>query len=90
MTATEALRLKRKEILRLARSRCASNLRLFGSPTRSDLDILLELLPEASLLDLIALKQDKEEHTGCRVDLLTPDSISPYIRNRVLAEVRPL
>ncbi len=96
MTATETVKQKRDDILRLVHERGASNPRLFGSLARgeahsgSDLDLLVDLSPEASLLDLIALKQDVEALTGCRVDLVTSGSLSPFIRESVLRDARPL
>jgi len=96
MTATETVKQKREDILRLVQARGASNPRLFGSLARgeaypgSDLDLLVDLSPEASLLDLIALKQDVEALTGCRVDLVTAGSLSPYIRESVLRDAKPL
>ena len=71
-------------------------LRVFGSRVRnaatsaSDLDLLAEFEPGRSLLDLIALKQDLEDVTGCSVDVLTEDSLSPYLKSTVLREAREL
>jgi len=39
---------------------------------------------------LVALKQDVEELTGCTVDVLTEDSLSPYLKAGVLREARDL
>jgi len=52
------LKLKRNEILRIAARRGARNVRVFGSLARgeansqSDIDILVEMEPDRSLLDL--------------------------------------
>ena len=67
-------------------------LALFGSALRedfnpeSDIDILVELEPGSSLLDLVAIKQDLEDLLGCKVDVVTESSLSPYIREDVLKE----
>lgn len=83
---------KREEILRIAARYGASNVRVFGSRARgkgganSDVDLLVTLGDHASLLDIVAIKPDLEDLLGCKVDVLTEDSISPYIRGRVLEE----
>jgi len=92
MAPSSVLKGKRKEILRIAAAHGARNIRLFGSVSRgeagpkSDVDILIKLDPGRSLLDIIAIKQDLEDLMGCEVDVVTEDSISPYIREQVLKE----
>ena len=92
MKLTELLRLKKKEIQQIARQHGARNLRVFGSVARgeaaegSDLDLLVEMEPGRSLLDLVAIKQDLEELLGCKVDVVTEAAVSPYLRERVLNE----
>ena len=79
----------------VARNR-AANPRVFGSALRgddvegSDLDILVDALPGATLLDLGGLQLDLEELLGVRVDLLTPGDLPEPIRSRVLAEAAPV
>jgi hypothetical protein len=46
--------------------------------------------PGRSLLDLVAIKQDLEDLLHYPVDVVTENSLSPYIRDGVLAEARPL
>jgi predicted nucleotidyltransferase len=43
-----------------------------------------------SLLDLIALSQDLQEALGVEVDVLSDRGLSPYLRERILAEAVPL
>jgi hypothetical protein len=92
MHIEEALRAKREEILRIAQRHGARNVRIFGSTARgetrgtSDLDLLVEMEPERSLLDLVAIKQDLEDLLGCKVHVVTEAAVSPYIRERVLKE----
>lgn len=95
MAVTSAL-LPVSEIMRVARSHGAQSVRIFGSRARgdarpdSDLDLLITLEPGRSLLDLIAIKQDLEELLHFSVDVVTEHGLSPYLRDRVFAEARPL
>jgi uncharacterized protein len=84
------------DILRVAHAHGAFRVRLFGSRARgdargdSDLDLLIGLEPGRSLLDLVAIKQDLEDLLGYSVDVVTEGGLSPYLRERVLAEALPL
>ena len=86
------LKEKRHEILSIAAKHGAGSVRVFGSLARgsakpeSDLDLLVELEKDRSLLDLVAIKQDLEDLLGCKVDVVTEAAISPYIREDVLKE----
>jgi uncharacterized protein len=70
--------------------------RIFGSRARgdarsdSDLDLLVTLEPGRSLFDLTAIKQDLEDLLHFAVDVVTEAGLSPYRRDRVFAEARPL
>jgi len=83
---------KRDEILRVASAHGARNLRVFGSVSRgeatdkSDIDLLINLEPGRTLLDIIAIKQDLGDLLGCNVDVVTEDSVSPYIREQILKD----
>ena len=74
----------------------ALRIRVFGSTARgtastsSDLDLLADFEPGRSLLDLIGLKQDLEDLLNCKVDILTEDSLSPYLRDQILRDARDL
>ena len=65
---------------------------VFGSYARgdvgptSDLDLLVDLPPGSSLLDLVGLQLDLSEVLGIRVDAGTYDSLHPLVRERVLGE----
>jgi predicted nucleotidyltransferase len=51
---------------------------------------LVDLRPGRDLLDLAGFKPDLEEALGCKVDVVTEKSLGPYLRERILAEARPL
>ncbi|MBU4232121.1 MAG: nucleotidyltransferase family protein [Desulfobacterales bacterium] len=92
MNISELLQQKRQQVLEIAEGHGARNVRLFGSVARgettatSDLDLLIDMEPGRSLLDIVAIKQDLEELLGCKVDVVTEAAISPYLRDKVLHE----
>jgi len=92
MNLSQLIQQKRRQIIEIAQGHGARNVRLFGSVARgddteaSDLDLLIEMEPGRSLLDIIAIKQDLEELLGCKVDVVTEAAISPYLRDKVLHE----
>ena len=86
-----------REAVRAAVSRCrAANPRVFGSALRgddrdgSDLDLLVDPMPGATLFDLGGLQVELEDLLGVRVDLLTPGDLPKQFRARVLAEAAPV
>jgi hypothetical protein len=52
----------------------------------SDLDLLVDALPGATLFDLGALQAELEQLLGVRVDVLTPADLPTTFRAQVLAE----
>ena len=70
----------------------AANPRVFGSVLHgtdrdgSDLDLLVDTLPGATLFDLSGLQVELEELLGVSVDLLTPGDLPVKFREQVLAE----
>jgi len=66
-----------------------SRLVLFGSSARgeatpeSDIDLIADLPPDATLLDMIRIERELSHALGKKVDLLTEQSISPHIRARI-------
>lgn len=56
----------------------------------SDLDLLVDAEPGATLFDLGGLQDELESMLGLRVDLLTPADLPPKIRTQVLAEAQRL
>jgi len=96
MKALEQLNRYRDNLLALASRHHATRIRIFGSVARgedkpgSDIDLLVDFAPEASLLDLVGLQQDAEALLGRQVDVVTPDGVSPFLREQILADARPL
>jgi predicted nucleotidyltransferase len=88
--------LKRAEIRDAVSRNKAANPRVFGSALHgadaegSDLDILVNALPGATLFDLGGLQIELQELLGVEVDLLTPEDLPPAFRARVLAEAAPV
>jgi uncharacterized protein len=91
-----ALERHRPAIRALANRFRTANPRVFGSALRgadedgSDLDILVDALPGATLFDLGGLHEELEELLGVRVDLLTPGDLPERFRHRVLAAAEPI
>ena len=96
MISLEDLRGRRVEIRRIARKHGASDLRVFGSLARgeaadgSDLDVLVKMDEDRSLLDRIALIHELEDLLHCRVDVVNEKALHRLLRDRVLAEGVPL
>lgn len=65
---------------------------LFGSYVRgeiredSDIDILVEIEKDISLLDFVGIKLEIEEVLGSEVDLVEYNTIKPLLRERILKE----
>ncbi|MBW6469434.1 MAG: nucleotidyltransferase domain-containing protein [Anaerosomatales bacterium] len=86
----------RSEILRIADRRRVDNVRIIGSVARgdaredSDIDLLVDLQPSASLYDLGGFAGEVEALLGVEVDVAVSDGLKPRIRQRVLREAVPL
>jgi len=93
---SEVLRENRELILSIALLHRTENLRVFGSVLRgedtetSDLDLLVDPLPGATLLDLGAIQIELEESLGISVDVLTPGDLPIKFRAQILSEARPV
>lgn len=96
MNLSELFTHKRDEMLLIAARYGARNVRIFGSVARgearpgSDVDVLVDLEPGRSLLDLGGLLMELQELLGCGVDVVTEQGLRPRIRERVLREAVPL
>ncbi len=82
----------REEVHRIAAAHGATNVRLLGSIGRgkqdasSNLGLLVDMVEGRTLCDLIALSNELEESLGVEMDVVTEANLSPYVRDRVLAE----
>jgi predicted nucleotidyltransferase len=96
MTVQEAVLEHREEILRIWARHGATNVRVFGSVARgttgpeSDLDLLIDAGPDTSPWFPAGLMTDLENLLGCQIDVATEKTLHRRIRDRVLAEARPL
>ena len=96
MNLEELRKTWREEIIRLAGKYGARNVRVFGSLARgesgtgSDLDLLVEMEPGRSYLDLVGLWQELEERLGRKVDVITDGGVSPHLREKIYKEAVPL
>ena len=96
MDIRQLLEEKREEILRIAASHRAYNLRVFGSVARgesdedSDIDFLVELGSGCGLIEHSALIRELEELLGRKVDVVSERGLRQRIRDRVLREAMPL
>jgi len=76
----------------LAEKYGVKSLALFGSVARdeahpdSDVDLLVEFDRPVGLFAFIGLQQFLETLLGCKVDLGTPRSLKPRVKERVLQE----
>jgi hypothetical protein len=96
MNMETLLKEKRQEILRLAAKHGAHNVRIFGSVARgeadaqSDVDFLVEMETDRSLLDLGGLLMDLQDLLECEVDVVTEAGLRKRIRQQMLNEARSL
>ena len=96
MKPSIALDLKRNAVREAVSRFHTANPRVFGSVLHgndqdgSDLDLLVDALPGATLFDLGGLQVELEELLGVTVDLLTPGEIPKKFRAQVLAEASPV
>lgn len=96
MTASDALKCRRAEVLRLAAQYGATDVRVFGSVARgeadesSDIDFLVRMSPGRSAFDIGGLVMDLQDLLGRRVDVVTERGLRPRMRERVLREAIPV
>lgn len=96
MKPSTALEFKRAAVREITSRFRATNPRVFGSVLHgtdqegSDLDLLVDALPGATLFDLGSLQVELEELLGVPVDLQTPGDLPPKLRTQVLAEATPV
>lgn len=92
MKRNEVLSILHKHEDELREKYGVESLALFGSMARdeacpdSDVDLLVEFNRPVGLFGLIALQQHLESLLGCKVDLGTPRSLRPDMKEQVLQE----
>lgn len=96
MRPSLVLDMKRSAVREMVSRFRTTNPRVFGSvlhgtdQDNSDLDLLVDALPGATLLDLGDLQDELKSLLGVDVDLLTPGDLPPKFRAKVLAEAQPV
>lgn len=96
MRPSIAFEQKRDDIRRIASRYPVANPRVFGSVLRgddaedSDLDLLVDPLPETTLFDLGGLQGELEDLLGVPVDIRTPGGLPPKFRAVVVAQAKPV
>lgn len=72
----------------------AKKVAIFGSYARgeerpeSDIDVLVEFSETKGLLTLVRIERELSEFLGVKVDLLTEESISPYLIEGIKKEAK--
>lgn len=91
MTLDQLRSENREKILEIAKRHGAHNVRVFGSVARgdtdpqSDLDLLVDLEPNRTLLDHGKLIAELEQALGCKVDVVPAEDLNEHLRDAVLA-----
>ena len=86
----------RKEIREITSRYPVTNIRVVGSVARgddgdtSDLDLLVDPLPDATLLDLGGLQDELQSLLKIKIDLVTPSELPMRVRATVISEARPV
>ena len=84
---------KIRQAVHLLKTHGAKSIKIFGSyalgknTPHSDLEVIVKFKNKKSLLELIAIEQEIEEKLKIKIDLLTSDSISPYLTSIIKNEV---
>ena len=96
MNPTTALKKHQMAIRRLVTLYRTENPRVFGSVLHgnaqegSDLDILVDTLPETTMFDLGGLQEELQNLLEVPVDLRTPLGLSERFRDHIISEARPI
>ena len=96
MDLNNLLKSRREEILSIAARHGARNVRVFGSTAwgeaaeKSDVDLLVDVGPARTPFFPGGLLAELEELLGCKVDVVIPEGLHWYIKDRVLKEAVPL
>lgn len=91
-TLSELKSILREKKAELAEMFFVSNIFIFGSyanetqTEQSDIDLLVETTKPISIFKFVNLKEYFENVLGKKIDLGTPDSLKPVIKNKILKE----
>ena len=83
-----------QKLIEICRENDVTMVGVFGSVARneaheqSDLDLLVHFSGRKTLLGMVKLERELSTALGIRVDLVTENSISPYLRKRILDDLR--
>ena len=84
------------KLVELCRQNDVRQIGVFGSVARgeadeqSDIDLVVSFFKRISLLRMVALERQLSDALGRKVDLLTEDAISPYLRERIKRDLKVL
>jgi len=82
----------KKKILPILKRQGVTKAALFGSVARreskknSDIDILINIKKDKSLLDIVGLKLELEEKLGKKVDIIEYTAIKPRLKKYILKD----
>jgi predicted nucleotidyltransferase len=90
------LRQHRSEVIKIAKSHGARDLKVFGSVVTgkehegSDIDLLVTFDKGVTLMGIVRLEFALGELLGVEVDVVPEKNLRPFLRERVLGEAVPL
>jgi len=82
-----------EKVIKFLKNEGVKKISVFGSYVRgeekgeSDIDIIVEFSERKSLLELVRIERELSEFLGIKVDLLTEQSISPYLIDSIRKEM---
>jgi hypothetical protein len=88
----EKIKRDKNTIIAISNLYHAENIRIFGSVARgddnadSDVDLLVDFKPNATLFDQVALGNELSIKLGRKVDVVSARALNKYIRQGVLQE----
>lgn len=84
----------KNKLIEVCRKNDVAKIGVFGSMARgedskqSDIDLLVDFSKRKSLLALVRLERELSEELRRKVQLLTEAAISPYLRDRIMRELK--
>ncbi|MCA1809764.1 MAG: nucleotidyltransferase domain-containing protein [Lentisphaerae bacterium] len=92
MSGLEQIKERASTVRSMAARHGARNIRIFGSIARgeddkdSDIDLLVDMDDDRSLMDLVAVERELGKLLNRKVDVVVDGGVSPYLRDRIFAE----